>query len=177
MTSLSIKYIDRARQALREDATAGPIRKSELLDLLVRRRGFEASDPRDVVYALTGLIHRTREFPMVVVDYTKSWEEVYNEAAASILAIEQQNVILHFVDVSRYPVSDSLASWAPDWRFKAQDYKTLALSLMPINRDNNLDAESFVDCDMYPEQGIIACRGDRKCDVVRYVSTILDPRL
>jgi hypothetical protein len=176
-TSLSIWHIDRARSAHQENSLAAPIGRSELLDLLFRRRGFEATDPRDVVYALTGLIQQTEESQMVVVDYTKSWEEVYNEAAATILAIEHRHAMLHFVDVSRYPVTESLASWAPDWRFNPQENTILAHSSIAGISDFAPYSDDLFNCDMYPESGIIACRGDRHCDVVRYASTTLDRKI
>ena len=55
---------------------------STLLDVLARFRDRQSSDPRDKVYSLLGLV---TEDHGIVVDYTKSVEELFQEVTVSII--------------------------------------------------------------------------------------------
>lgn len=92
-----------------------------LLSMLSRnaaRTRLEASDPRDYVFALLGLVDPARS-PWIRVDYTKDWATVRIEVAKACLAHYGPSV-LSFAGLP--PVTGNLVSpsarvpsWAPDW--------------------------------------------------------------
>ncbi|KAF6819635.1 heterokaryon incompatibility protein [Colletotrichum musicola] len=94
-----------------------------LLSMLSRnaaRTRLEASDPRDYVFALLGLVDPATG-PRIRVDYTKDWAAVRVEVARACLAYYGP-AVLSFAGL--LPVSGDLAppaggahvpSWAPDW--------------------------------------------------------------
>ncbi|KAF6822612.1 heterokaryon incompatibility protein [Colletotrichum plurivorum] len=94
-----------------------------LLSMLSRnaaRTRLEASDPRDYVFALLGLVDPATS-PRIRVDYTKDWAAVRVEVARACLA-HYGPTVLSFAGL--LPASGDLAppaggayvpSWAPDW--------------------------------------------------------------
>ncbi|KAF7881807.1 uncharacterized protein EAF02_006495 [Botrytis sinoallii] len=111
-----------------------------LLDVLISRRGSKASDLRDIIYGHLAVVDlqlkRTYErnndsvpWPLIrsrspqnyipVVDYTKSVEDVLNEAArftSSFRSIHGLLNILYNADVNAsYTRRSNLPSWVPDW--------------------------------------------------------------
>lgn len=91
-------------------------RKWRLLDLLMAYRNLQATDPRDKVYALLGLLacfsHGLQP------DYTRAVVDVYRDTALMVMRADQN---LDILAVSRVQVTDScidlkLPSWVPDWR-------------------------------------------------------------
>lgn len=93
----------------------------QLLSLLSRmtprpQTKLQASDQRDYVYALLGLVH-PHHSPPVLVDYSKDWATVQTEVATACLRYYGPNV-LSFADHS---ISNEISSqprapsWAPDW--------------------------------------------------------------
>ncbi|KAF7930514.1 uncharacterized protein EAE98_004914 [Botrytis deweyae] len=111
-----------------------------LLDVLISRRGSKASDLRDIIYGHLAVVDlqlkRTYErnndsvpWPLIrsrspqnyipVVDYTKSVDDVLNEAArftSSFRSIHGLLKILYNADVNAsYTRRSNLPSWVPDW--------------------------------------------------------------
>ncbi|KAF7959675.1 hypothetical protein EAE96_001289 [Botrytis aclada] len=111
------------------------------LGVLVSRRGSKASDPRDMIYGHLAVVdlelkheydtyNGSDAWPIVrnrslkkyipVVDYTKSVEEVFTEAArftSSFRSADGLLKILHHADVNAsYTRRSDLPSWVPDWR-------------------------------------------------------------
>ena len=62
--------------------TTYDVQKSTLLDVLARFREKKSSDPRDKVYALLGLVSKDHG---IIVDYSKSMEELFQEVTMSII--------------------------------------------------------------------------------------------
>lgn len=94
----------------------------QLLSMLSRsapRCGLEASDRRDYIYALLGLIN-TRSSPTIKVDYSQEWTTVRTEFGRAAL-VHYGPSMLSFAATSplepeidqRLP--DDAPSWAPDW--------------------------------------------------------------
>lgn len=75
---------------------------------------FHATDPRDIFYALVGLLPFPLP-PMLLPDYFKSSSQVLTEYATYIL----ESVGL--IDIIQYTsgLSKELPSWVPDWRHSA----------------------------------------------------------
>jgi hypothetical protein len=92
---------------------------STLLDVLARFKHTEASDPRDKIYALLGLVND----PLGVrVDYMKSAAEIYvGVALALINSSANLDILCQCPWESRHrrrnlPPLEGLPSWAPDFR-------------------------------------------------------------
>ncbi|PMD32508.1 HET-domain-containing protein, partial [Hyaloscypha variabilis F] len=90
-----------------------------LFEVMLSRRGFGVSDPRDLVYghlAVARLPSKNNIPACPVVDYQRSIAEVFTEATAYILKRTDYNETLHLSDV-RTPSRrlKGLPSWVPDW--------------------------------------------------------------
>ncbi|KAI9730858.1 MAG: hypothetical protein M1834_005576 [Cirrosporium novae-zelandiae] len=95
--------------------------------LLLGSRWFEASDPRDKVFALLGLTPANHGiFP----DYTKNVDEIYRKVAANVLFMHSDKCpvagrgheamsLLAEVDRSEWKLD--LPSWVPDWTANSRD--------------------------------------------------------
>jgi hypothetical protein len=78
------------------------------------RKGLEASDPRDRIFALLGMSADAADL-RIVPDYSKSKTQVYTEVAMAL--IEQTGLeVLAWCNFRASPGEDcQLPSWAPDW--------------------------------------------------------------
>jgi hypothetical protein len=140
-----------------------------LLELLVIGCDFEATDPRDKIYALLGL---ARE-PLVandpdaiyphldedeildpfVIDYNMSVSEVYQNLVKYFINRDLNLDIILFAAGIRNEASSGLPSWTPDWR-------TSDMSLPP-GYDMRFDAGSYTRAlkQEYTEHGKLQIQG------------------
>jgi hypothetical protein len=86
----------------------------ELLELLNSFRKFHATDPRDKVFALYGLLQTTLDKSQLVCDYHSSPGNVFIKVAENILGSCRTLDILSSPHGSTN-LSKSLPSWVPDW--------------------------------------------------------------
>lgn len=94
--------------------------KSTLLDVLARFQQNAATDPRDCVYGILGLV---TEQHGIVVDYTESARQVFVDTAISLINAPQNLDILCQTAWMARPRSENpheLPSWVPD--FSARVY-------------------------------------------------------
>jgi hypothetical protein len=116
--------------ALRLHAEEGSLYRSHmgtLLDLLMLGRAFDATDPRDKVYALLGLANEPMgdrpdlslptTFEPMVIDYASTVSEVYQRLVKYIINCDGNLDILCILSTHRGPESRDLPSWTADWRF------------------------------------------------------------
>ncbi|KAK5709982.1 hypothetical protein LTR17_019311 [Elasticomyces elasticus] len=102
-----------------------------LAHVLARCKSFEASDPRDYIFALLGLTNCVSGNPSASpvdqdtykrplpfsVDYTMSVSEVFQQATKYILNSDRSLLLLSESGSSNLPPSDPLLpSWTIDWR-------------------------------------------------------------
>ncbi|KAF2104388.1 hypothetical protein NA57DRAFT_70595 [Rhizodiscina lignyota] len=93
---------------------------------------FKATEPKDKVYGLLGLLQNVKDFQNIshhlIPDYSKSLAEVYIGATRAALELAQNLGILDLVDVLHPEKrnddqgTDRIPSWVPrfDWTFDAQ---------------------------------------------------------
>ena len=87
------------------------------LDFLLQDSfGFEATDPRDKIYSLLGLLHETDRVALTP-DYSKSVRQVYIEIARHVL---RKNINMLCLNTNS-PFHD-LPSWVSDWSYPLQQW-------------------------------------------------------
>ncbi|KAF7943346.1 hypothetical protein EAE96_011273 [Botrytis aclada] len=85
----------------------------------------KCSDPRDKVFGLLGLRGNAEELlphlakTMLRVDYTKSVQQVYRDAAAYII-LSQQDLEICYAQPLTSKIVQNLPSWVPDWSVRME---------------------------------------------------------
>lgn len=101
---------------------SGEMRDQTALDLLCDFHGWHATDPRDMVFALYGIVHEDDpDRNILKPDYSLTVSELYTNLAIYFLQNHRDLSILsiatspvkNFADVSR---QHWLPCWVPDWR-------------------------------------------------------------
>jgi len=108
------------------------------LEALHSLRRFNATDPRDKIYAVLGMeafqVEEKKdscslEKPWISADYTKSTGEVYRELAAILILKEPKNLTpLSFVQSTQEHPSDNFPSWVPRWD-QVNNVHTISISM------------------------------------------------
>ena len=84
-----------------------------LSDLILTNRKREASDPRDKVYALYGLVQGYQKVPLEI-DYAMSVEDVYKSTVR--FCVQNEGSLSILTHVSQFRNQSDFPSWVPDWR-------------------------------------------------------------
>ncbi len=85
-----------------------------ILDLVTRFRRFQATNPRDKIYALLGMIFKQSGRPSRAIQpsYTSSVKDVFTSFAVDML---QKSSDLRILRQCSSAMIEGLPSWAPDW--------------------------------------------------------------
>jgi hypothetical protein len=96
------------------------------LGILDSRRGFDASDPRDFVFAHLGIVD-----PLILeVDYGKTTSQVYEMFTwKCITATQSLEILAHIDDIDLLHRRQGLPSWAPDWALRQANPRRRTLKL------------------------------------------------
>ncbi|KAI9640924.1 hypothetical protein NHQ30_010765 [Ciborinia camelliae] len=120
-----LRSMNESRQKFQHGTAGG----SSLFSILVSRRGMGASDFRDIIYGHLAVaeIRRTCGFNshlkpkdyLPVVDYTKSVDEVFTDAAFYIVVSTDirslWDILFHSEVIDPIAKQKGLPSWVPDW--------------------------------------------------------------
>ena len=141
----------------------------DLFYILENRRGFEATDPRDVVFANVGLA-RDREAVLAAVgiDYAAPVDDVYTAVARYYLATRPSslNQLLARAGLESATVA-GLASWAPDWSVALPQ-----AALMYADQMLSRERPKGLQYVLAGEKNVLAALGCH-VDVVKHVSLVL----
>lgn len=86
-----------------------------VLNLLCNARRLELTDKRDRIYAFTGLPGFQKLSRDLVIDYDKSWPEVYYDVAHWHIVTNKSLLVLHYVEHNRETLASDHPSWVPQW--------------------------------------------------------------
>ncbi|OAL44096.1 hypothetical protein IQ07DRAFT_252994 [Pyrenochaeta sp. DS3sAY3a] len=92
-------------------------KQKSLHDILRVTRRFDATDPRDKVFGLTGLIVNSPDHPQDLLlepDYGITKHEVYHQAVRRVLMIDRDVNVLAAVHHGQ-EIDEDWTSWVPDW--------------------------------------------------------------
>jgi Heterokaryon incompatibility protein (HET) len=87
---------------------------NSLLNLLKLVRRLDATDPRDKIYGVLGLIDATSS-PLIEIDYAKSPGALYADTTKSLIEQKGRLAVLEEVEESHLSRHLGLPSWSPDW--------------------------------------------------------------
>jgi hypothetical protein len=87
-----------------------------LLPLLISYRSFQATDPKDKIYALYGVANRVDMHKLSLVpNYALSTAEAYSQLATTILRNSNNLDILSVPRIAKDSAISTHPSWVPDW--------------------------------------------------------------
>ncbi|KAK5166443.1 uncharacterized protein LTR77_007986 [Saxophila tyrrhenica] len=121
----------------------------KLLNLLEHANYATATDPRDAIYALQGILTSSPDYPSgdtlrydaaLCIDYTSTVAEVYTNVAVMILNARQDFTLLYeledlAVGTGRSNDDLDLPSWVPNWRHYTRNTQRSAVAVGSPWRD------------------------------------------
>lgn len=92
-------------------------RFDNVLDALSAHREFGATDPRDKIYAVLGLVNGdTNMVASIPIDYQKSVVQIYIDTAVAAINVSKDLFFLSFVQHPlEYVANPGFPSWVPRW--------------------------------------------------------------
>lgn len=140
--------------------------ENSMKTLLLRRRGFGATDPRDMIFSHVGFAFDGKH-ELFAVDYSKTTFDVFESVAKYIAQYYGVANLLHCrgADACSESLKD-LPSWVPDWTSKISGYNlSNALSL------NN----PRIPIIHHDKPGVLGCIVD-EVDTILFISSTLSER-
>ena len=115
--SIRVARADSITNTMTEDAFSGvlPSLANHFIILQIRCRGFGATDPRDLVFALVGIANGHQQL-LPKVDYSMSLAEVYTRTAWAWFKAQESNSVRFLSVVNGSHDVKDLPTWVPDWR-------------------------------------------------------------
>jgi hypothetical protein len=72
-----------------------------------------ATDPRDKIYGVYGILEEMGIKDLPLIDYNNSVRQVYTEMTRACIVLDQSLRLLN--EISAFPTTAGLPSWVPDW--------------------------------------------------------------
>jgi hypothetical protein len=115
-----------------------------IMHVLSQCRHRQATDPRDMLFALLGLIGSDA---WLSADYSLDWRQVYQAATKNLIHITRDlTPLLSATEVDRDPI---LASWATDWRAKTDEERS-GMTLTWLGSHSEYNASARMELDLGP---------------------------
>lgn len=126
--------------------------------LLHHFRSWQATDPRDKVFALLGFSNQDNETIEMEIDYGKQVAEVYREAALGAMKHNDDLFILECVDHGQmYDPDSGFPSWVPRWDVQST---SSPLWRRRIRIQSSSTANGLFNTNVFPSTGVsISLRG------------------
>jgi hypothetical protein len=124
---------------VRDEEDTDAVESHKLLNLLMGTLHTDATDPRDKIYGLFGLVESlTVSMPPIKVDYRVPVEELYRDVAR-FLIMEDKNLVLLQMHGSKRKLH-GLPSWVPDWSVP-KNFASTVVSLEDLDRPRDIDID------------------------------------
>ncbi|TDZ58222.1 hypothetical protein CTRI78_v005628 [Colletotrichum trifolii] len=146
--------------------------ESSLLEVLVEFRDFNATDPRDKVYGLLGLVNAGELEGFPIVDYNKSVAEVYADVVKTSIAKTGHLGSLAYVKHGAVHEKSDFPSWVPRWDVSedvCSIFHSLSLSAWVDGNKHGLPELR----DFCPSDGKVALSGVR-FDTIAWMTEAMD---
>ncbi|KPI43178.1 uncharacterized protein AB675_7039 [Cyphellophora attinorum] len=153
------------RRKLLVDDGGSALAQFTLLDLLLRYRRLEASDPRDKVFIPLNLLPRPLRYGEVIdVDYSLSVKDVYVQTALRVLG-STPDWPLSILELCRFDQQRKLPSWVPDWSITHVRSFFILGPYGSIPRRVDAASGLFPPSDTVPTKYIPECDGLQLCAI------------
>ncbi|XP_014554397.1 hypothetical protein COCVIDRAFT_28549 [Bipolaris victoriae FI3] len=133
----------------------------QLLRLLTSLRPRLATNPRDKVFAIMGLLKGNRQDLHIVVDYTASVKEVYRATAVEIIRrTDNLDMFSHCIHTEAPSEEEAcLPSWVPDWNIS----ETMCMPLIRNDFDElrryEATSDSTAHAQFYDDPDVVGVTG------------------
>jgi hypothetical protein len=96
----------------------------KFVTLLYHTSEFSATDPRDKVIGILGLVGKglTSQRVLALANYHNTVDEVYHTTAVHLVDLGAAGFMIHFAGLHRRSLSKHMPSWVPDWTAQTQDF-------------------------------------------------------
>ncbi|KAH7382773.1 heterokaryon incompatibility protein-domain-containing protein [Cadophora sp. MPI-SDFR-AT-0126] len=151
------------------------IKRPTLWESLLSRRGFGATDSRDLIFAHLGISEVSSMGEGLEVDYGKSVFEIYTETARKLIKMTQNLMILSQVPICGAS-QPGLPSWVPDWTVCTDDHP---ISVLAKTQEEKLPLPGPMDLDhpihqvFHPHASLLVVDGFHQ-DTIQDLSPIVD---
>ncbi|KAK4173663.1 putative heterokaryon incompatibility protein [Triangularia setosa] len=164
-------------EGIRETLSSLKMKEIEMLKYLLNKTRFkEATDPRDKVYGLLGLLTNCDEPTNLTADYNLSTKDLYIKIAMQMTNFSQSLSILHHHELPSSPIASDLPSWVPCWGptygsltpFQIGE-RTVNFRAWPPSPDNMLHLA--IDTTLYPDALVVEGKFVSKITAITHSTT------
>jgi hypothetical protein len=164
ITIKGFMIMDKVRQIYHAGPEA-PIKEADkfsLYSLLEHRQGFAASDFRDAVFSLYGILDQSDTvIQWTPVDYEKCTARSFTDLAATLLSSDDTHGYAPFIHIEngRDEIED-LPSWVPNWAAMRKYRQSIRNNIFDrMSRFRSKESDQTVDLRVYKDHNAVACRG------------------
>ncbi|RDL32371.1 uncharacterized protein BP5553_08827 [Venustampulla echinocandica] len=141
----------------------------EIAKILVSRRGFGVTDPRDMVFGHPSLLAHN----VIEVDYGQSVADVYEKFARDHIKASRGLEILSYIDnIDLDERRLDLASWAPDWTSTISNRSILITEMNGSQDFRDSERWQGLDCIWMKDPRGFSCRGYVRGSVAKLSSAV-----